>query len=47
VTEEEPGPEIVPDEEADAAIEPDVDFGEQNEDKQAEEWQEDALEGGA
>jgi len=47
VTDEEPGPEIVPDEEADAAAEPDAGFGEQDEDKQAGEWEEDALEGGA
>jgi len=46
MTEEEPGPEIVPDEEADAAIEPDTGFGEQDEDAQAGEWAEDAREGG-
>lgn len=38
---------VVPDEEADAAREPDVEFGEKDEEAQADEWQEDALEGGA
>jgi len=47
VTEEEqPEKEVVPDEEADAAAEPDVEFGEKDEQAQADEWQEDAREGG-
>jgi hypothetical protein len=47
VTEEEqPEKEIVPDEEADAAAEPAVEFGAKDEEAQADEWQEDAREGG-
>ena len=46
MSEEEPGPEIVPDEELDAAIKPDAEFGEQEEDAQADEWSQDAREGG-
>ena len=50
MTEHEPVPTdeevVVPDEEADAAIEPDVEFGDQEEAAQAEEWEEDAREGG-
>jgi len=37
---------VVPDEEPDAAAEPDVAFGEKDEEAQADEWQEDAREGG-
>ena len=46
MTEEEQPEEVVPDEEADAAAEPDVEFGAQDEEAQADEWQEDAREGG-
>lgn len=38
--------EVVPDEEPDAAAQPDVEFGAKDEAAQAEEWQEDAREGG-
>ncbi len=38
--------EVVPDEEADAAAEPDVEFGAKDEEAQDDEWQEDAREGG-
>ena len=38
--------EIEPDAEADAALEPDAEFGEQDETAQADEWEEDAREGG-
>jgi hypothetical protein len=44
--EQEQPDEIVPDEEADAAAEPDVEFGAKDEEAQSEEWQEDAREGG-
>jgi hypothetical protein len=44
--EEQPEKDVVPDEEADAAAEPDVEFGTQDEEAQADEWQEDAREGG-
>ena len=46
MTEEEQPEELVPDEEADAAAEADVDFGDKDEEAQAGEWQEDAREGG-
>jgi hypothetical protein len=46
VTKEEQPEEIVPDEEADAAAEPDVEFGDKDEAAQSDEWQEDAREGG-
>ncbi len=46
MTEEEQPEEVVPDEEADVAAEPDVEFGAKDEEAQAEEWQEDAREGG-
>ena len=46
MTEEEQPEKVVPDEEADAAAEPDVKFGDKDEEAQAEEWQEDAREGG-
>ncbi len=47
MNEEEPLPDkVVPDEEADAAREPDVEFGAKDEEAQADEWQEDAREGG-
>ena len=38
--------EVVPDEEADTAAEPDTEFGAKDEDAQADEWQEDARESG-
>lgn len=38
--------EISPDAEPDKALEPDVDFGEQDDAAQEGEWQEDAQEGG-
>jgi len=38
--------EVEPDAEADAALEPDAEFGEQDETAQADEWEEDAREGG-
>jgi len=38
--------EVEPDAEADAASEPDVPFGEQEEAAQADEWEEDAREAG-
>jgi hypothetical protein len=45
--EDEPLPDkLVPDEEADAALEPDAEFGAKDEEAQADEWQEDAREGG-
>lgn len=46
MTDEEQPEEVVPDEEADVAAEPDVKFGAKDEEAQAEEWQEDAREGG-
>ena len=47
VNEEQEMPEeVVPDEEADAAAEPHVRYGEKDEEAQADEWQEDAREGG-
>jgi hypothetical protein len=39
--------EVVPDEEPDAALEPDEAFGEQDEAAQEDEWHEDAQEGGS
>jgi len=47
VSDEEQVPKIDPDEEADAAVQPDVPFGEQDEEAQADEWAEDAKEGGS
>jgi len=44
--EEELPDKVVPDEEPDAAREPDVEFGAKDEEAQADEWQEDAREGG-
>ena len=38
--------EVVPDAEPDVAAEPSVEFGEQEEEAQADEWEEDAREGG-
>ncbi len=47
MSEEEQLPDkVLPDEEADAATEPDVEFGAKDEEAQADEWQEDAREGG-
>ncbi len=44
--EEEQPDEVVPDEAPDAAAEPDVAFGAKDEEAQADEWEEDAREGG-
>ena len=44
--EEQPPDEIVPDEEADVAREPDVEVCAKDEEAQADEWEEDAREGG-
>ena len=44
--EEEQPEEVVPDEEDDAAAQPDVKFGDKDEEAQADEWEEDAREGG-
>ena len=46
MTEDEQPEETVPDEEADAAAEDDVEFGAKDEEAQDDEWQEDAREGG-
>ncbi len=40
-------PEVVPDEEADASLDPEVEFGEQDEVAQLDEWEEDVREGGS
>jgi hypothetical protein len=47
VNDEEPPDQVVPDEEPDAAAQPDVEFGAKDEDAQAKEWEEDAAEGGS
>ncbi|MGH2941718.1 MAG: hypothetical protein ACRDLN_02925 [Solirubrobacteraceae bacterium] len=48
MSEDERGPdEIEPDEHSDDPLEPVAEFGEQDEEAQEEEWEEDALEGGA
>ena len=44
--EEEQPDEVVPDAEPDLAAQPDVEFGEKDEEAQADEWEEDAREGG-
>jgi len=46
VSEEEQPDKVVPDEEADAAAEPAVEFGAKDDEAQADEWEEDAREGG-
>jgi len=45
--EEQQSDKVVPDEEPDAAAKPDVAFGAKDDEAQADEWEEDAREGGA
>ncbi len=47
MNEEEQPDKLVPDEEADAAAEPVVEFGAKDDEAQADEWEEDARESGS